>query len=637
MKNDHRPRLSLRLRVILVTIGLQVIFIAAFGGIQVYNEYRSMREFVRDSSVIFAGCIAHASGAALATGNGAMLAQSLAAAQQQHGPDIKYLVVQGPDGRVLASTLGAMGDVELSDPISQRALHSEQPIVQELLDVRSPQGLYQQCVYDIAVPIVDHGSRVATLRLGVSSSGIRERVWNVVFRGLWMAGLALAAGIVLAVAVDRKMQGSLHELIRVTRSIAAGDLSQRVAINTGDELADLGETFNEMTEQLASSRYELCRWGEDLEDKVRRRTQELEEERQKLDGIVSGIGAGLLLLDRDLRLQWANDVACAWLGPLRTSAGRACFDSLRCDSGRRRECAALRAFASGEIEQCETVSETSDGHRRFFHITASPVRDHGGEVVQVVELVQDVTEQRQMEQQLVQASKMVAMGELAAAVAHEINNPLAVISASVERMQRVLGAVAADGQLAKFPDYLDATQRHVYRCKETIDKLLGFARQKDPHVQRVDLNQVVQEAVALIAARASFEGVQVVTDLATDLPTMRTDAHGLVQVFVNLLTNALDACARSGEIRILSRREGTGVVAEVTDTGMGIAPKHLNAIFDPFFTTKPEGRGTGLGLSICRRIVDRLGGQITARSVSGAGATFTVTLPVETSPEATGV
>ncbi|MFQ5665256.1 MAG: ATP-binding protein [Candidatus Binatia bacterium] len=633
MRNRSQPWLSLRLRVIMVTIGLQVVFIATFGGIQVYNEYRSMREFVRDSSLTFASCIAHTSRMVLSTGDRAMLARSLVMAQQQHGDDIKYVIMHDREGKVLASTLAALSGITLTDAISRRALESERLVVQEPRDEGSPPALYEQCTYDIAVPIVDNGSRVGTLRLGVSARGIHQRVWAVISRGAWMAGLALLAGGILAVAVDRKMQRSFRELIRVTRSIAGGDLSQRVNIDTGDELQDLGQTFNVMTEQLAASRDELRRWGGALEEKVGLRTQELEEERQKLNGIVSGIGAGLLLLDHDLRVQWANGVACGWFGPLSALVGTACFESLWKEAGRCDTCAAARALTSGQVEQCERILETPAGERRFLQITSSPIRNQRGEVMQVVELIQDVTEKRHMEQQLLQASKMVAIGELAAAVAHEITNPLAVIGAHVERMQRLLRNEHRDGHFEKLPAYLETTQRHVYRCKETIDKLLGFARHKDPQIQPVDLNQVLQEAAGLVASGATVSGVRVVTDLATRLPALQSDPHGLVQVFVNLLTNALDACGGSGEIRVSSRAQGHALVAEVADTGRGIPPEHLTAIFQPFFTTKPEGKGTGLGLPICMRIVSRLGGQLTVRSASGAGTTFTVTLPLPMNPQ----
>jgi two-component system NtrC family sensor kinase len=168
------------------------------------------------------------------------------------------------------------------------------------------------------------------------------------------------------------------------------------------------------------------------------------------------------------------------------------------------------------------------------------------------------------------------------------------------------------------------------RCKEITYKLLSFARKTDPSVQAVVLNEIVDEVIGLTSQKTRYANVNIVTELAPNLPTIQASPTEIQQVLLNLINNAIDAIEQpGGTVTVVTRTEGGAVVLEIRDTGKGIPEANLARIFDPFFTTKPVGQGTGLGLSICYGIIDKAGGSITVESEIEQGTTFTVSFPKE--------
>ncbi len=236
--------------------------------------------------------------------------------------------------------------------------------------------------------------------------------------------------------------------------------------------------------------------------------------------------------------------------------------------------------------------------------------------------------------QLLQAGKLASIGELSAGVAHEINNPLAII---LTERQLLLDAARtapiADPEFKEqFDDSMNQIDIQVQRCKRITQNLLRFSRRTESLIDTVDLNAFVREVVDLMDREARSSGIKFFTDLDPNLPPLLSDPSQLQQVFLNLITNAIDAHDGKpyGTIRVSTQAEpgAEQVRLTVADTGSGIAREHLSRIFDPFFTTKPVGKGTGLGLSICYSIIRRLGGTIEVDSEKGKGTTFTIVLPV---------
>jgi two-component system, NtrC family, sensor kinase len=239
-----------------------------------------------------------------------------------------------------------------------------------------------------------------------------------------------------------------------------------------------------------------------------------------------------------------------------------------------------------------------------------------------------------LNQQLLQASKLASIGELSVGVAHEINNPLAIISTEREILldasHRVDGIDAEFG--AQLIDSMGQIDLQIKRCKRITHNLLRFSRRTQSIIDTIDINAYIREVIELMAREAKSSGITFFDRLSPEVPSILSDPSQLQQVFLNLITNAIDAheTKQYGSVAISSSFLASEGIVEVTvsDTGCGIAPENLNKIFDPFFTTKPIGKGTGLGLSICYGIIKRLGGQLQVRSVINQGTDFIIRLPL---------
>jgi two-component system NtrC family sensor kinase len=233
-----------------------------------------------------------------------------------------------------------------------------------------------------------------------------------------------------------------------------------------------------------------------------------------------------------------------------------------------------------------------------------------------------------MNEQMLEAGRLASVGELAAGVAHEINNPVAIMTEEAGWIEDLLEDENPWESEAEIRRALAQIKTQGGRCREITHKLLSFARKIDPTAMPLDLNQAVEEIAELSEQRARYASVRIVADLASDLPEVRVSASELQQVLLNLINNAIDAMdSQGGRLTLRTRKLGKDVQLEVADTGRGIPPANLQRIFDPFFTTKPVGKGTGLGLSICYGAVKKMGGDISVSSKVGEGAVFRVRLP----------
>ncbi len=237
----------------------------------------------------------------------------------------------------------------------------------------------------------------------------------------------------------------------------------------------------------------------------------------------------------------------------------------------------------------------------------------------------------QMQLQLLQSAKLATIGELAAFIAHEINNPLTSV---LGYASLILSETAADDP--KRPD-LEVIEKEALRARAIVRDLLGYARQTSSVIEQTQINEAIESVLPLARRRAEMQRVTISSHLDPHLPPILADVNELKQVFINILNNALDAMPKGGEVEVRTREvtgNGTGSRVEIAfqDQGVGISDEHLMKIFDPFFTTKEDGKGTGLGLPITKRIVERHGGTIQVSSKLGQGTCFTIHLPLPPTP-----
>ncbi len=231
-------------------------------------------------------------------------------------------------------------------------------------------------------------------------------------------------------------------------------------------------------------------------------------------------------------------------------------------------------------------------------------------------------ELQEAQTQLIQSEKLASIGQLAAGVAHEINNPLGVMLGFTQVMLKKLPGEDP------FRKPLISIEREGLRCKKIIQGLLDFSRRSTPTLQPLDLNESVEAACKLIEHQITIDNVRLIKGFAPNLPSIEGDTNQLQQVFVNLIINAYQSMPQGGDLRITTRTVGNQVQAIFADAGVGIRPEDLKHIFDPFFTTKEVGKGTGLGLSVSYGIIKSHGGRIEVDSQEGVGTRFVVSLPV---------
>jgi C4-dicarboxylate-specific signal transduction histidine kinase len=242
---------------------------------------------------------------------------------------------------------------------------------------------------------------------------------------------------------------------------------------------------------------------------------------------------------------------------------------------------------------------------------------------------QEAESREQMQQQMIACERLASLGTLAAGVAHEINNPLAIIRESAGWMQHLF----AKNEFKSIPRRedvlraLDKVEKCVERASRITHQLLGFVGKSEPVVSEVNLIQLAEEAIQLIIHEARNREIRIIRQMPSSLDSIWSDAYQIRQVLLNLLTNALQAVNSQGTITIALVDGGDSQVITVGDSGPGIASEHLDRIFEPFFSTKSPGQGTGLGLFVSLGIVEKLGGSIEVSSTLGQGASFRVRLP----------
>ncbi len=371
--------------------------------------------------------------------------------------------------------------------------------------------------------------------------------------------------------------------------------------------------------------------SQDLASEVALRTHEMEAQRNFAAQIIDSLPVGLYVIDRTYRIRaWNRKRETGTQGVARDDAvGREIFDVLDRQPRDLLKREFDRVFDTGELQQVEMESQAS-GEARYYRITKIPMRQDSRTISHVITIGEDITEWRQAQQRLTETEKLAAVGQLAAGVMHEINNPLATILACCE----ALALRAKDlepGDRQGYDEYLKIIDTEVQRCRRIVESLLAFSRPKAGEMKPVDVNGVMERTLFLLKHHTRFKRLTVIRELALGLPPVLADQERLIQSFMALMLNAMDATDSRGTLTVRSRinpDRDDEILLEFIDTGSGIKREDLAKIFEPFFTTKPQGRGTGLGLSICYGIISEHRGRIDVESQVGVGSNFKVFLPI---------
>jgi len=419
--------------------------------------------------------------------------------------------------------------------------------------------------------------------------------------------VACLSGIALTLAITKPIK----QLIKGVQSAAVGDFSKIIEVPSQYEFSELVEAYNQMLSSLKKSEEHLRKVFYAADDAI-------------------------LTTDREGRITLWSESSQRMFGYTKDHIVGKGIDTLHSPKvkpdfiGQMQEAAMKKGRWQGEI-----VYSNSKGHPFDGWCVMTTLTGETGEVIGYLSVVRDMTEKKQMELQLIQADKMASLGELAAGVAHEINNPLSGILSNAEFLQEEIPADSAEQQ-EEIRDIIENSQR----IKTIVQDLLSFSRQRDSKTYTtLDLSSVITSSLNLTEHQITLDHIKIVKEIGEGLPPVRGSFNQIEQVFINLISNARHALNQkypgSHEDKTLRIRtgqvEGDGqkyVRVEFMDRGVGVPEENMDKIVNPFFTTKEQGKGTGLGLSISYNIIQEHGGTMQFESREGEYTKVTVDLPV---------
>jgi two-component system, NtrC family, sensor kinase len=412
------------------------------------------------------------------------------------------------------------------------------------------------------------------------------------------AGLYFTRPIVL---IDREMN-----------NLKKGHKISPIKMKRTDEFGKLAGSFNEMSKELLE------------------KSKLLEQEKERLDVVVNGIGAGLALVTKEYRITWMNPILKGWLKEERLSLP--CYAVIGGENAPCLNCPITCPDLGKIADEVMKFKDGANGERIFRH-RVFPLNHAIEEEGEFLVVLEDITEQKQMEETMIQTDKLSALGIMASSFAHEVNNPLATINVYAEDLIDRIEARDEDLDEDEMGHYLRKIKENTERCKRITGNLLNFSRKNDWTEDHIKVKEIIENSISLVEHQLKKQRIQLELQVGDALPAILGDGLKLMQVLVNLINNAVDAMESEGRLIVFAERIGEAISIRVTDSGHGIPPEAMDKLFDPFFTTKPIGKGTGLGLSVCYGIIQQFGGNIQVDSNPGEGTTVEIQLPVHESME----
>lgn len=525
----------------------------------------------------------------------------------QHATDASAAIALDASGNVLADT-----DITMKGQRYAHAFAAEISASSETVATRSGTMLRVGTpVWESAA--ADLGEQL--LMAGAPSENTKSRIGSVVLEIPLTKTLAVSrrivrqlaliicviglAAIISSVLVVRGILRPVSQLISGTERIARGDYGSQIQVSRADEVGQLAGAFNRMSQVLA----------------------ETTVSKKFMHGVFSNMTEPLFVIGVDGKIQVCNEAALALIGYDRSELiGQPLLTFVVPEEG------TPARDPMDIVKNAEATLGTKQGSRVDVLYSTSQLKDAEGKSQGVILVARDMTERKTMETIIRRSEKMSAVGQLAAGVAHEINNPLGVILGYAQALTRRL---ASPEDPSAVP--LKSIEKEALRCKGLVQDLLTFSRVSKVEKEPSDLNKIVTAALSLVSAQARMGQVTVESHLTDGLPLFLGNPNQIQQIIINLATNAIDAMQNNGTLTIATNLQTDGpltwVCLRVRDTGSGIPPDLLSKIFEPFFTTKPVGKGTGLGLSLVHEIIGKHSGTINVESRPGS-TEFTVKFPV---------
>ena len=353
-----------------------------------------------------------------------------------------------------------------------------------------------------------------------------------------------------------------------------------------------------------------------LKGKVKDRTQELEASKTYLESIINNVNDLILTVSRNGVVTFIN----GRIMDFNIVPEKICGRPYHNFTVQKVSPFVLRQLIREGRASWSVDTKYKKKDKRTFSCNISTLRNSAGRITSFLVVARDVTEKKKMEDSMAMMSRLSSLGEMSAGIAHELNNRLVPILSYSEMLLE-------GGYDERTKRMLESICNSAVGCKEIINALLDFARQRELKKSLVDINAVINNTLAFFRYKLDSTGISIKKELASSLPFVMADPLQMEQVFINIINNAVHSMERGGQLTVKTKRSDNKLIVEIGDTGCGISEKSLNKIFDPFFTTKGIGKGTGLGLSLSYGIVKSHRGKISVSSSIGKGTTFTIELP----------
>lgn len=518
-----------------------------------------------------------------------------------------------------ASLLATRVDIELENELSPEVAGA----MLQTDATRTLQTMDDRIVSFLQIPMASAGRELILYRivpLSALEAGVRSFVRWATIGGAMVLALVLG----LAGMAAHQFTQPIYQLREGARRLAGGEAYRPMAIETSDELEDLARDFSAMAEIITQRRQEL-------EAMVDARTRALREAHAELQGILQHSADAIIGVDTKGLVRVWNEGAEELFGYGTDQAQGRDVDDLLLPQGDSWQAEAAFLWSDvadrGAVSNYQTHRTDAEGTTFPVSLTLTVIQDDKGHPLGYSLIIRDITMQTRLDVQLRRSERLAALSVLAAGLAHELGNPLAVISNRIECMQEEIRDREPGGSMEKDLEVLD---QHATRIHELIRDFLSFAREEEADAGPIRLNELVVRVASLLDRTVRSRGVELEIDMEETVPVVPGSEKAIETVCMNLLLNALDATDRAGKVTISTRYQSQleSIELSVRDTGSGIPDEHHRRIFEPFFTTKTAGKGTGLGLAVCASIVERHGGSISVESQVDVGSRFKVVLPV---------
>jgi PAS domain S-box-containing protein len=612
------PLRSLRAHLLGGTFLVVVLVMAAVVAVVEHRQRAAIIGEVERRGESLAQSLAAMSYAPLLLYNFTALEQNVA--RVAAGADVVYALVLDAEGRVAAHSrhperVGQPLDAE----VDRRAASTLVPLTQATVFAET-----REAIYDVAIPVQVDRQRWGTVRVGLSKRRMEAEIRQTRKELSALTVLVLAVGGLMAAVVAGRIVRPVRQLARGADAVSRGDLTQRIEPSALHEIGRLAEAFNHMTAQLLQQRTAL----EDAHTELSHRFRELADLKSYTDSILSSLTTGVVTLDLEGRVVMLNPAAELLTGFFAGEAVNRYGTEVFASTGEIADVLMETLASRIPVGGTALTLTRRNGVTIPIELSTAPLKGSDGKDLGVVGVFRDLSVVRALEDRLQRSDRLAALGTLAAALGHEIKNPLT----SILTFSRHLSRRYADESFRE--KFQNVVPRELERINEIVERLLELARPARLQFTTVQLPALLDGVVDLYGNEIEAKRTSVIREYARDVPPIRADEHALYRVMVNLIANSLEAMAPGGRLTLRvawpdgPRRLGhhRRVQIEIEDTGPGIAAREREQIFNPFYTTK-EG-GTGLGLAIAHKIVEEHGGTIDVASTPGVQTTFRMVLPV---------